>query len=156
MENDKITINFTHVHGEGHTGAIEIPAGTTIAVLIANELGGQAPNNLRIRLNRETVGVTAPTADHVLQQGDNVTAVPGNVKGAVQAQVSFSDNNGCGFSKKIDIPESITVKDFLQQHRGQGTDGNLTILVNDEKIQDHSTLLYHQDSIVLLSNIDAE
>jgi sulfur carrier protein ThiS len=61
----------------GFADYVEIGPGTTIEKFLAEKLGGRYPSDYLIRVNRQPVA-----KDHVLQEGDRITATPTKIEGA--------------------------------------------------------------------------
>jgi len=65
-------------HGGGWADFIEIPAGTTVATLFAQQMGNASASDYLIRVNRLPV---AP--DQVLQENDRISITATKIEGAV-------------------------------------------------------------------------
>jgi hypothetical protein len=63
--------------GGGFANYIEAPAGMTVTELFNQQLPGGKPEDYLIRVNRQPVA-----RDHVLQDGDRVSATPTKIEGA--------------------------------------------------------------------------
>ncbi len=63
--------------GGGFAGHTEVAEGTTIEKFLSDQLPDRKPGDLLIRVNRQPVA-----SDHVLQDGDRVTATPVKIEGA--------------------------------------------------------------------------
>ena len=63
--------------GGGFADYLEIPEGTTVKELFAQQMASSAPENYLIRVNRQPV-----PADQVLQEGDRVSFTPTKIEGA--------------------------------------------------------------------------
>jgi len=64
-------------YGEGFADYVEAAEGTTIEQFLDKHLQGHQPGDLLIRVNRQPVA-----ADHVLRDGDRVSATPVKIDGA--------------------------------------------------------------------------
>lgn len=72
-----LRILFLNSHGGGFAEHLDVPAGTTIAQLMQRQLPQVEAEDLLIRVNRQPVA-----RDHVLQDGDRVTATATKIEGA--------------------------------------------------------------------------
>lgn len=63
--------------GGGFANYIEVPARITVTELFHQQLPGSTPEDYLVRVNRLPVA-----ADHVLQEGDRVSATPTKIQGA--------------------------------------------------------------------------
>ena len=68
---------FINNSGAGFANYIDVAEGTTIEQFLANKLPEHHAEDLLIRVNRQPVA-----QDHVLQEGDRITATPTKVEGA--------------------------------------------------------------------------
>jgi len=64
----------------GFADHVEVGPGTMIEEFLADRLGGRDAADYLIRVNRQPVA-----RDHVLQEGDRVTATPVKIEGAFAA-----------------------------------------------------------------------
>lgn len=70
-------ILFINNLGAGFADRIEVPDGTTIAVLFCDKLPHDKPGDFLVRVNRQEA-----TADQVLHEGDRVSITPIKIEGA--------------------------------------------------------------------------
>jgi sulfur carrier protein ThiS len=68
---------YVNNDGGGFADYIEIPAGTTVQQLFAQQVPYGEPGDYLIRVNRQPVA-----ADQALQEGDRVSFTPTKIEGA--------------------------------------------------------------------------
>ncbi len=71
---------FINNDGGGFADHIEVPDGTTVAVLFAQRLPGRKPADYLIRVNRQPV-----EAEQALRDGDRISMTPSKIEGAARA-----------------------------------------------------------------------
>ncbi len=71
---------FLNNNGAGFADYVTVEPGTTIDRLLGQHLPEAHPDELLIRVNRQPV-----PRDHVLQEGDRVSATPLKIEGATTA-----------------------------------------------------------------------
>lgn len=70
-------ILYINNDGSGFADHIDIPAGTTVAMLFGERVSHGHAEDYLIRVNRQIA-----TADQVLQEGDRVSFTPTKIEGA--------------------------------------------------------------------------
>jgi hypothetical protein len=70
---------YVNNDGGGFADYIEIPAGTTVQQLFAQQVPHGRPQDYLIRVNRQPVA-----ADQLLQDGDRVSFTPTKIEGALR------------------------------------------------------------------------
>ena len=76
-ERHTMKILFLDNGGAGFADYVNVPEGTTISAFLDRHLPSRDPGDLLIRVNRQPV-----SADHVLHEGDRVSATPLKIDGA--------------------------------------------------------------------------
>jgi hypothetical protein len=72
-------ILYINNDGAGFADFIEVPHGTTVATLFANQLPHGKPQDYLIRVNRLPVA-----SNYTLMEGERVSITPVKIQGAVQ------------------------------------------------------------------------
>lgn len=68
---------FLNNNGSGFADYVEVADGTTVEQFFSQQVPDASPSDYLIRVNRQPVA-----RNHVLQEGDRVTATPTKVEGA--------------------------------------------------------------------------